>query len=230
MIELKNINKVYKTGKISFRALRDVSLKIAPGEFVAIMGPSGSGKSTLLHLLGFLDRPDSGSYILGGKEVSGLSDDDLAALRNRLLGFVFQQFNLLQNLNALENVMMPMIFQGKPEAERKKRAESLLASLGLQERILHKPSELSGGEQQRIAIARALANNPEIIVADEPTGNLDPYNTYEVISLLEKINSTGKTVILSTHDREVVNKLGRRVITLENGRIIRDEEKGRFII
>ncbi len=222
MIELKNINKIYKTGKISYQALCDVSLKIEPGEFVAIMGPSGSGKSTLLHLLGFLDRPDSGSFILGGKEVSGLSDDDLAVLRNRLLGFVFQQFNLLPRISALENAELPLIYAGKRHL--KELALEKIAEVGLAKRASHRPNEMSGGEQQRVAIARSLVNEPLIILADEPTGNLDTKSEEEIIKILEDLNRKGKTIIMVTHEKEVAEH-AERIIFMRDGQIIFDEKK-----
>ena len=182
MIELKNINKTYMTGKIGVRALQDVSLKITPGEFVAIIGPSGSGKSTLMHILGFLDRPDSGSYYLGRQDITKLTDDELAILRTRLVGFVFQQFHLLARMTALENAELPLIYAGKQQL--KEKAKQRIEEVGLSGRQLHRPNELSGGEQQRVAIARSLVNDPLIILADEPTGNLDTKTEEEIISIL----------------------------------------------
>src|SRR4030042_2136823 len=173
LIKLENVWKIYQLGKLELAILKNITLDISRGDFVVILGPSGSGKSTLLNLLGCLDLPTKGQVFLAGRDIAKMSENELAQIRGKKIGFIFQQFNLLPNLTALENVMIPMIFQGKSESERQKRAKFLLSSLGLGERILHRPSELSGGEQQRIAIARALSNDPEIVVADEPTGNLD---------------------------------------------------------
>lgn len=221
MIELKNISKTYKTGKIGVRALRNVSLKIAPGEFIAIIGPSGSGKSTLLHMLGFLDRPDSGSYYLGKKEITGLSDDELAVLRNRLAGFVFQQFHLLPRITALENAQLPLIYAG--ETHLKEKARNMLKEVGLAHREVHRPNELSGGEQQRVAIARSLVNGPLIILADEPTGNLDTKSEEEIVSILTRLNEKGKTIIMVTHEKEIARH-AKRIIRMRDGEIVSDEK------
>ena len=220
MIELKNINKTYNTGRVGVQALRNVSLKIASGEFVAIMGPSGSGKSTLLHLLGFLDRPDSGSYYLEKTEVSKLTDDELAILRNQLVGFVFQQFHLLPRLSASENVELPLIYAGKRYL--KEKVDEKIEEVGLAQRASHRPNELSGGEQQRIAIARSLVNDPLIILADEPTGNLDSKNMEEILAILKNLNQKGKTVIMVTHEDEVARYAGR-IIRMRDGGIVSDE-------
>ncbi|MDD4956312.1 MAG: ABC transporter permease [Candidatus Omnitrophica bacterium] len=222
MIELKNISKSYSTGTVSVDALKDVSLSIAPGEFVAIMGPSGSGKSTLLHVLGFLDRPESGTYKISGKDVTRLSDDELALLRNRLAGFVFQQFHLLRRVSALENTELPLIYAG--EKTIREKAHSRLKDVGLAEREMHKPNELSGGEQQRVAIARALVNDPVIIFADEPTGNLDTKSEEEIMRILKALNDMGKTLIMVTHENEVAEH-AKRIITMRDGRIVSDERK-----
>jgi macrolide transport system ATP-binding/permease protein len=222
MIELKDITKTYKTGKIGVAALVGVSLKIEPGEFVAIMGPSGSGKSTLMHLMGFLDRPDSGQYYLGGKETTNLTDDQLAALRNRLIGFIFQQFHLLGRVTALENAELPLIYAGKRRLKNK--ALEKIRSVGLEARSLHRPNELSGGEQQRVAIARSLVNDPPIILADEPTGNLDTKSQNEIMAILEGLNAQGKTIILVTHEEEVAGH-ARRMIKMRDGRIVSDEKR-----
>ncbi len=221
MIELKNITKTYQSGKVAVEALRGVSLKIAPGEFIAIMGPSGSGKSTLMHVLGFLDRPDSGSYLFAGKETTRLSDDELALARNRLAGFVFQQFHLLPRMNAVENAALPLIYAGK--SKLKEQAREKIREVGLQPRALHRPNELSGGEQQRVAIARALVNDPLLILADEPTGNLDTKSEEEIVSLLEDLNRKGKTVVIVTHEKEV-GQHAKRIISMRDGVIVADEK------
>jgi len=221
VIELKNINKTYKTGKIGVQALRDVSLKLTPGEFVAIMGPSGSGKSTLLHLLGFLDKPDSGSYYLGEKEVSNLTDDESAILRNRLAGFVFQQFHLLPRMTALENAELPLIYAGKRHL--KEKALQQIEAVGLTQRASHRPNELSGGEQQRTAIARSLVNEPLIILADEPTGNLDTKSGQEIMLILQRLNQKGKTIVMVTHEKEIA-QYAKRIIHMRDGKIISDEK------
>ena len=220
MIELKNINKTYKTGKIGVQALRNVSLKITPGEFVAIMGASGSGKSTLLHLLGFLDKPDSGSYYLGKKEITDLTDDESAILRNRVAGFVFQQFHLLPRMTALENAELPLIYAGKRHL--KEKALQQIEAVGLTLRASHRPNELSGGEQQRTAIARSLVNEPLIIFADEPTGNLDTKSGQEIMSILQRLNQEGKTIVMVTHEKEIA-QYAKRIIHMRDGEIISDD-------
>lgn len=220
MIELKNINKTYKMGEIEVNALKNVSLKIYPGEFVAIMGASGSGKSTLMHILGLLDRPDSGKYFLGKKEVTALSDEELAMVRNQLVGFVFQQFHLLPRMTALENAELPLIYAGKRHL--KEKAKEKLVDVGLKDRLTHWPNELSGGQQQRVAIARSLVNEPLIILADEPTGNLDAKSKVEIISILNELNRKGKTVIIVTHENEIAAS-AKRIIKMYDGEIISDE-------
>ncbi|MDO9464643.1 MAG: ABC transporter permease [bacterium] len=221
MIELKNINKTYKIGEIGVQALRNVSMEITPGEFVAIMGPSGSGKSTLLHLLGFLDKPDSGSYYLGKKEVANLTDDESAILRNRLAGFVFQQFHLLPRMTALENAELPLIYAGKRHL--KEKALQQIEAVGLTQRASHSPNELSGGERQRVAIARSLVNEPLIIFADEPTGNLDTKSGQEIMAILQRLNQNGKTIVMVTHEKEIA-QYAKRIICMRDGKIISDEK------
>ena len=223
MIKLKNINKIYKTGKVSFQALKNVSLTIEKGEFVAIMGPSGSGKSTLMHLIGFLDSPDSGSYFLESKDTSKLSDSEYAELRRDKIGFVFQQFHLLSRYSALSNIQLPITYSGKkemmPEARR------LLSLVGLAGKDKNLPGELSGGEKQRVAIARSLINDPEIILADEPTGNLDSRSEGEIMKIINGLHAKGKTIILVTHDNRVAS-FAKRVITIRDGKIVSDRRKG----
>jgi macrolide transport system ATP-binding/permease protein len=209
-------------GTVEVRALRDVSLKITQGEFVAIMGPSGSGKSTILHIVGFLDRPDSGSYLLGGRDITELSDDELAILRNRLAGFVFQQFHLLPRISAVENAELPLIYAGRRHLKEKAREK--LKEVGLAQRESHRPNELSGGEQQRVAIARSLVNEPFIIFADEPTGNLDTKSEEEIIALLEDLNQKGKTIVMVTHEQEIAAR-AQRIIRMRDGEIVADERK-----
>jgi macrolide transport system ATP-binding/permease protein len=220
MIELKNISKTYHMGEVKVKALQDVSLSIIPGEFIAIMGPSGSGKSTLMHVLGLLDRPDSGEYYLGKRKISALSDEELSAIRNRLVGFVFQQFHLLPRMTALENAELPLIYAGKRHLKEKAKEE--ITEVGLLDRMNHRPNELSGGQQQRVAIARSLVNDPLIIFADEPTGNLDSKSKDEIITVLKKLNQKGKTIVVVTHENEVAMH-ARRIIHMRDGRIISEE-------
>jgi putative ABC transport system ATP-binding protein len=222
VVALREVAKIYRMGRVDVHALRGVSLDIAPGEFVAIMGPSGSGKSTLMNLIGCLDRPTSGSYLLNGQDVSLLTDDQRADIRNRRIGFVFQTFNLLARYTALRNVEMPMVYAGLGRAERRRRALAALEAVGLAARVYHAPSELSGGEQQRVAIARALVNEPAILLADEPTGNLDSRSGEEVLAVFHDLNARGITIAVVTHNRDVAQH-ARRVISLLDGRLIRDE-------
>lgn len=220
LIKLENVWKIYQLGKVELEILKGISLEIAPGNFVVILGPSGSGKSTLLHIIGLLDIPTKGKVFLRGQDTSELSEDELAQIRGRKIGFIFQQFNLLSNLTALENVMIPMIFQGIPEKERINRAEFLLESVGLKERITHRPFELSGGEQQRIAIARSLANNPEVIVADEPTGNLDSTTGRKIMETLINLHEKEqKTMIVVTHDPTIAD-YSEQIINIKDGQLV----------
>lgn len=225
-IRLESVVKTYDLGEIQVHALRGVSLEIYPGEFVAVMGASGSGKSTLMNIIGCLDKPTRGHYYLDGKDVSGLTKRELAKIRSQKLGFVFQQFNLLSRTSALENVELPTIYAGVPIDERERRARESLKRVGLSDREGHFPSQLSGGQQQRVAIARALVNNPSLLLADEPTGNLDPQTSQGIMQLLDRINRTGTTVVVATHDEVLVDKMRRRVIELSNGRMVRDQARG----
>ncbi|MEK7658557.1 MAG: ATP-binding cassette domain-containing protein [Patescibacteria group bacterium] len=226
MIKFDKVTKIYTEDTA---VLNDISFEIKEGEFVSIVGKSGAGKSTLIKLLLGLEKPTSGEIYFGDVNVEKADGLELQKIRKRV-GCIFQDYRLFPQKTVYENVSYILTVEGKDNEEIAEEVPKVLEAIGLKDRAESFPRELSGGEQQRLAVARALINHPDVVVADEPTGNLDPYNTYEVISLLEKLNKAGKTVILFTHDREVVNKLGKRVITLENGKIIRDEEKGRFII
>ncbi len=221
MIEINEVSKVYKMGKEKVVALNNVSLKINKGEFVAIIGPSGSGKSTLMHIVGGLDSPTSGTISIEGKDISKLKDKQLSKYRNEKIGFVFQAFNLENSQTALENVMMPLIFAGISKRERKERALKALEQVGLKDLAKHKPNEMSGGQRQRVSIARALVNNPEIIFADEPTGNLDSKSGENIMQLFKEINAKGFTVIMVTHNPEEANK-AKRVIKIKDGEITSD--------
>ncbi len=222
VIILENISRNYTVGTETVRALRSISLRIKENEFVALMGPSGSGKSTLMNLLGCLDTPTGGSYILNDKNVSHLNDNELAAIRNKEIGFIFQTFNLLPRSSAIENVMLPMIYSGINKTERIKRAEEVMKSVKLVDRMTHKPNELSGGQRQRVAIARALVNKPSIILADEPTGNLDSKTSVEIMGLLEEIHKKGNTIIVVTHEEDIAQH-AHRIIRLIDGKIESDE-------
>src|SRR5579859_7605918 len=223
VIAVRNLRKTYHLGKLTnVHALQGISLEVHPGEFVAVMGPSGSGKSTFMNLIGCLDRPTSGEYWLNGKRVSRLANDELAAIRNRLIGFVFQGFNLLGRADALQNVALPLIYAGLSKHERDSRARKVLRLVGLGEFTHHKPNELSGGQQQRVAIARALINGPTLLLADEPTGNLDSRTSIEILAILQALNEQGLTIVLVTHDTGVAACAKRRVAFLD-GRIVRDE-------
>ena len=219
MIRSEHLNKVYRMGKIEVPALRDVSLEIEEGEFLAIVGSSGSGKSTLLNMLGCLDKPTSGAVFIDGVNTASLNENELAEIRREEIGFIFQQFNLIHSLNALENVSLPMFFAGVSSEERMKRAAELLAKVGLRERMHHKPSELSGGQQQRVAIARALSNNPAIIIGDEPTGNVDSETGNAIMGILEGLNHEGRTVIVVTHDTEIAAH-APKVKRMKDGRLL----------
>jgi putative ABC transport system ATP-binding protein len=221
IIELSKIVKNYKIGTIIVRALRSISLNINRNEYVAIMGPSGSGKSTLMNLIGCLDTPTSGKYVLNNNDVSKLNDDQLADIRNNEIGFVFQTFNLLPRYTALENVTLPLIYAGFSKADRLERAKEVLESVSLTDRITHKPNELSGGQRQRVAVARALVNHPSIILADEPTGNLDSKTSVDIMNLFDDIHALGNTIIVVTHEEDIA-KRARRVVRLRDGEIESD--------
>ena len=223
VIDIQGITKTYVNGKLSVPVLHGIDLQVNKGEFVSIMGPSGSGKSTFMNILGCLDRPTTGSYRLNGDEVATLSDDELAFVRNKQIGFVFQSFNLLTKLTALENVALPMIYAGMDKKSRNERAAVLLSSVGLGDRMDHLPSELSGGQRQRVAIARALANNPAIIMADEPTGNLDSKSTIDVMNIFRGLYDEGRTIILVTHEPEIATYASRNVV-LRDGLIVEDSK------
>jgi putative ABC transport system ATP-binding protein len=223
LIKLEGIEKIYRTGAIQVRALTGVFLEIFQGEFVAVMGPSGSGKSTLMNLIGCLDRPTAGQYYLDGVETSQMDDTELARVRNRRIGFVFQTFNLLPRLNALRNVELPMLYAGIKPKERKERAWEALEKVGLANWALHKPNELSGGQRQRVAIARALVNRPSILLADEPTGNLDSRSGEEIMAMFQALNEEGATIVLVTHEQEIAAH-ARRLVTFRDGILQTDEE------
>ncbi|HED09290.1 MAG TPA: ABC transporter ATP-binding protein [Caldithrix abyssi] len=222
LIDIRALSKKYLLGTVRVLALNEISLSIERNEYVAIMGPSGSGKSTLMNIIGCLDVPTSGSYTLNGQAVASLSDDELATIRNKEIGFVFQTFNLLPRADALHNVELPLIYKGVPKAERRIIARETLEKVGLGDRMDHKPNELSGGQRQRVAIARALVNNPSIILADEPTGNLDSTTGEEIMKLFADLNAAGNTIIVVTHEEEIARK-SKRIIRLRDGRIVSDE-------
>ena len=224
IIELNDVKKIYRMGEVDVPALNGVSLKIKQGEFIAIMGPSGSGKSTLMNMVGCLDVPTQGKIFLDGKDISKMSESGLAQIRGKKIGFVFQKFNLLSTLTALENVTMPMMFQNVDENVRRKKGVELLDLVGLEKRSSHKPSELSGGQQQRVAIARSLANDPEVILADEPTGNLDTKTGRDIMVMLKKLHNDGKTIIMVTHDSDV-GKHAKRIVLIKDGMVVSNHKE-----
>ncbi len=224
VIELDKVTKVYRTGSIAVAALRGVSLSIRQGEYVAVIGPSGSGKSTLMHILGCLDTPTSGAYRLAGEHVSDMSEAALAEVRNRRIGFVFQQFNLLASMSAWQNVELPLAYAGLHRAERKERSMDALARVGLAGRVHHRPGELSGGQQQRVAVARALVTEPDLILADEPTGNLDSLSAGDVLSLMDELHEAGRTLVLITHDAGVASASGR-VLGIHDGLLTENDDR-----
>ena len=223
VVKVEGVRKTYRMGEIEVQALQGINLTVNKGEFLSIMGPSGCGKSTLMHILGCLDRPTSGHVRLDSVEIDKLDDNSLAEIRNKKVGFVFQTFNLLPKLNAIENIELPLIYAGVRFEERRQKALELLAIVGLQDRATHKPSELSGGQSQRVAVARALINNPSIILADEPTGNLDSKSGEEIIHLFAELNARGNTIIMVTHDREIAGH-GQRIVRLKDGLVVADEK------
>lgn len=224
VIELKDIMKTYTMGDSIVHALYHVDLHIKFGEFTAIMGPSGSGKSTMMNILGCLDRPTSGEYYLDGKEIAGYNDDELAHTRNKKIGFVFQNFNLLSKLTAQANVALPLIYAGVGEEERMERAKKALENVGLGQRLDHKPMEMSGGQRQRVAIARALINNPAIIMADEPTGNLDTKSSYEIMDIFKGLNDEGRTIVMVTHEPDIAEQT-KRILVMRDGQLVSDERR-----
>ena len=226
LIEIRDLRKVYQMGTEEVRALDGVDLEVDAGEYLAIMGPSGSGKSTLMNLIGCLDTPSSGEYVLNGRRVSGLDDAELAHIRNKEIGFVFQTFNLLARTSALANVELPLIYGRVPLKERHQRARDALVQVGLGDRVRHTPSELSGGQRQRVAVARALVNRPSILLADEPTGNLDSRTSEEIMALFDELNRAGNTIVLVTHEEDIAHHAGR-VVRLLDGRVVADQAQKR---
>ncbi len=226
LIELRDIKKYYQVGTVEVRALRGVDLDITENEYISIMGPSGSGKSTLMNIIGCLDTPTFGSYSLGSNNVHQMEDDELAAIRNKMIGFVFQTFNLLPRANALHNVELPLIYSGMPVDQRKDKAREALEKVGLADRMNHKPSEMSGGQRQRVAVARALVNDPSIILADEPTGNLDSKTGVEIMQLLDDLHAAGNTIVVVTHEKEIAEH-AHRIIHILDGQVAEDRKTGR---
>lgn len=224
LIKTDALRKTYQVGQQQVHALRDVSIAIEQGEYLALVGPSGSGKSTLMNILGALDSPSEGEYLLNGKDVSGLNDNELAEIRNKNIGFVFQTFNLIPRMSALENVALPLVYAGINKVDRKERAAEKLREVGLADRMDHKPNELSGGQRQRVAVARALVNNPSLILADEPTGNLDSRTTEEIMDLLENLHNKGNTIIVVTHEPDIAERMDR-IVRLRDGSVESDNRK-----
>ncbi|MEQ8155893.1 MAG: ABC transporter ATP-binding protein [Clostridiaceae bacterium] len=230
MLEIRDVRKTYRTGEIVFEALKGVSLKVKDGEFTSVMGPSGSGKSTLMNIMGCLDRMDGGVYLLDGEDVSNLTDNELALIRNKKIGFVFQNFNLLPRMNILQNVELPMMYGGVNAKERRERALKALERVGLTSWIKHKPNEISGGQKQRVAIARAIVNNPAVIMADEPTGNLDSKVSEEVMKTFQQLNDEGTTIIMVTHEPDIA-RYSKRILRVRDGQIVEDQEvKDRIVL
>ena len=228
MITLNSLSKIYRTDEIETVALENVNLTVERGEFLSIMGPSGCGKSTLLNIMGLLDAPTMGIVEINGIRTEGMKDKELAIFRNKTLGFVFQSFHLINSLNVTDNVELPLLYRRVGSSERKRLAQEVLEKVGLSHRMRHFPTQLSGGQCQRVAIARAIIGNPEIILADEPTGNLDPTNSWEIMKLLEEANERGTTVLVVTHNQEIVNAMQKRVVTMNKGVIVSDEQKGGY--
>lgn len=230
VIEVKNIEKRYVNGEIDFTALKGINLKVEKGEFTSIMGPSGSGKSTFMNILGCLDRMDKGEYFLNNQNVSGLSDNKLAFVRNKEIGFVFQSFNLLPKINLVENVELPMIYAGVSSKERREKALDALDKVGLSDRIKHKPNEISGGQRQRVAIARAIVNSPAVLMADEPTGNLDSKSSVEIMRIFQQLNNEGVTILMVTHEPDIAQHT-KRIVRFKDGELVSDEQvKERIIL
>lgn len=228
ILELHNIYKTYIQGKMEVPVLKDISLSVDEGEYVAIMGPSGSGKTTLMNIIGCLDLPTSGTYALAGENIIGSSESKLSEIRLNSIGFVFQSFHLLPRQSAAENVALPLLYAGVPKKERRARAVRALERVGLGDRVDFKPNQLSGGQCQRVAIARAIVNDPAIVIADEPTGNLDPETSWDIMDIFNRINLAGTTIVMATHDKTIVDTMQRRVIAIEDGHIVRDEAKGGY--
>ena len=223
IIKLEKINKSYQKGKTALHILKDIDLQVEQGEFVAILGPSGSGKSTLMNIIGCMDVFDTGKYYLNGIDISKQKDKELTGIRNKEIGFIFQKYHLISTYTVLQNIVMPLLMRGMSFAEATEQCMDTIKMLGLEERLEHKPAELSGGQQQRVALARALVNNPKLIIADEPTGNIDPELSYEIVDLLNEINKVGTTVVMVTHEHDLVAQFNHRVITIDDGSVVRDD-------